>query len=79
MLVYSIVLLAAVVVAVGATENLSSDQVTEEAYSGLFTIGKHTYASQEDFIHSGKRDVEQETLPKKKCMKWSKSLQAWTG
>ena len=55
MLVYSIVLLAAVVVAVGATENLSSDQVTEEAYSGLFTIGKHTYASQEDFIHSGKR------------------------
>ena len=56
MLLYSIVLLAAVfVVSVGATENLRSDKVTEQAYDRDFTIGGHTYASQEAFIRSGMR------------------------
>ena len=55
MLFYSIVLLAAVTVSVDATENLRSDKVTEQVYVGAFTIGGQIYASQEEFILSGKR------------------------
>lgn len=56
MLFYSIVLLAAVAVSVGATKNLRSDKMTEQAYyGGAFTLGKHTYASKQEFILSGKR------------------------
>ena len=55
MLFYSIVLVAAVAVSVGATKNLRSDKVTAQAYGGAFTLGKHTFASKEEFILSGKR------------------------
>ena len=55
MLFYPIVLLAAVAVSVGATKNLRSDKVTEQAYGGAFILGGHTYVSKEEFILSGKR------------------------
>ena len=54
MLFYFIVLLAAVVVAAGATENLRSDKVTEQAHGGAFTIGGHAYTSKEEFVRFGK-------------------------